>query len=148
VADALLAAMQAGGVVGEVALVLLVADRQADVRQVALAVHALATLRGEQRDDVVADGQARDVLTDRFDDARALVAEDRRRVAARVDARRRVHVGVADATCRQAHEHLAGLRAVETDVLDDQRLAEFLEDGGANLHAADPTRGSDLTRLC
>ena len=96
VADALIAAVQARRRVGQVAEVLLLADRQAEVGLVAAAVQALATLRREERDDVIADREVRDALPQRLDDARALVAEDRRRVARRVGARRRVHVGVAD----------------------------------------------------
>ena len=57
VADLLAVALQAGGPVGQVALALLLADRQAEVGAVVDAVDALAALRAEQRDDVVADGR-------------------------------------------------------------------------------------------
>ena len=50
---------QARRPVGQVAVVLLLADREAEVRQRAAAVDALAALRREQRDDVVADGDRR-----------------------------------------------------------------------------------------
>ena len=69
----------------------------------------------------------------RLDDAGALVPEHGRRVAGRVGAGGRVHVGVADAAGDEADEHLAGLGARELDVLDDERLAELLEHRGADL---------------
>ena len=56
VADRLaVAAESRDGAVGQVALVLLGADRHAQVRARRQAVDALAALRREQRDDVVAD---------------------------------------------------------------------------------------------
>ena len=64
----------------------------------------------------------------------ALVAEHGRRVAGRVGARRRVHVGVADAARLEAHEHLARLRLGQVDLGHVQRLTELLEHRGANLH--------------
>ena len=54
VADRLAAARKARRAVGEVALVLLLADREAEVRPGVEAVDALAALRREERDDVVA----------------------------------------------------------------------------------------------
>ena len=54
VADRLAVARQARRAVGQVALVLLLADREAEVRARAQAVDALAALRREERDDVVA----------------------------------------------------------------------------------------------
>ena len=80
-----------------------------------------------------------DALADVLDDARALVAEHARRVARRVRARRRVHVGVADAAGRQPDQHLAGLRAREVDLGHVERLAELLQHGGADLHAPEAT---------
>ena len=71
----------------------------------------------------------------RLDDARALVAEHAGRVAGRVGAGCGVEVGVADAAGDEAHEHLAGLRFGELELLDDEGLAEFLEDGGTDLHS-------------
>ena len=62
VADRLAAARQARRAVGQVAEVLLLADRQADVRPRAAAVDALAALGREQRDDVVAGRDERDAL--------------------------------------------------------------------------------------
>jgi hypothetical protein len=43
---------------------------------------------------------------------------------------------VADAVGGEPHERLAALRLGELDVVDDERLSEPLEDGGADLHAA------------
>src|SRR5205085_1167804 len=66
--------------VGEVALVLLLADREADVRPFVAAVDALATLRREERDDVVAGRDRGHALAHPLHDARTLVTENRRRV--------------------------------------------------------------------
>ena len=137
---------QAGGPVGQVALVLLLADRHAEVRARADAVHALATLGREERHDVVAGRDVGDALADGLDDARALVPEHRRRVARRVGARGRVEVGVADAAGLEAHEHLAGLRLGQVDLRDVQRLAELLQHGGTHLHGSDTLRWTDAAR--
>jgi hypothetical protein len=84
VADRLTVAREAGGAVGQVALVLLVADGQAEVRVGAEAVHALAALGREQGDDEVAGGEAGDALPELLHESRALVAENRRRVPGRI----------------------------------------------------------------
>jgi hypothetical protein len=72
---------------------------------------------------------------DSLDDAGALVAQDARRVAGRIRARRRVEVGVADTARVEPDERLALLRLGELDLLDDERLSELLEDGRSNLHS-------------
>jgi hypothetical protein len=102
-------------------------------------VDAGAALRGEQRHDVVARAHQRHAVTDLLDHAGALVPEHARRVAGRVGAGGGVQVGVADAAGDEADEHLAGLRLLQVDVLDDEWLAEFLENGGADLHGPDGT---------
>ena len=132
--DRLAVAGEPRGAVGQVALVLLLADRDAEVRLRAAAVHALAALGREQRHDAVAGATERHALADRLDRAAALVAEHRRRVARRVGAGRRVEVGVADAAGEQAHEHLAGTGPGELDVLHGQGRPELLEDRSTNSH--------------
>ena len=134
-AELLPVSRQARRAVREVPEPLLVADRDAAVRPVAAAVDALAALRGEERDHVVAGTDERDALAHPLDDACALVAEHARRVAGRVGARGRVEVGVAHAARDEAHEHLARLRLREVDLLDRERPTELLEHGGADLHA-------------
>ena len=89
----------------------------------------------------------RHALPHALDDAGALVAEDARRVPGRVGARGRVEVGVADAAGGEPDEHLAGLRLREVDLLDDERLPELLEHGGADPHAGDPTRRRGAGRV-
>jgi hypothetical protein len=97
VPDRLAVAGQPRRSVREVAPVLLLADGEAQVRARVAAMDALAALRREERDDVVAGRHRRDVLADRLDDAGAFVSEHGRRIAGRVGAGRRVQVGVADA---------------------------------------------------
>ena len=141
-AHRLAVAREARRPVGEVAEPLLVADRDAAVRPPAAAVDALAALRREERDDVVAGRDERDARADALDDTRALVAEHARHVSGRVGARGRVQVGVTDAARREPDEHLALLRLREVELLDDERLSELLEHGGADLHRgqANPRR--------
>ena len=91
---------------------------------------------------MIAGREAGDALADRLDHARALVAEHGGRVAGRVGAAGRVEVGVADAAGGEAHQHLARPRPVELDVLDDERLGELLEYGGADLHGCADPNGS------
>ena len=100
------------------------------------AVHALAALRREQRHHVVADRDVGDALADRLDDAGALVAEHGRRVAGRVGAGGRVHVGVADAAGDEPDQHLARLGLREVDLLDRQRRPELLEYRSPHSHGA------------
>ena len=98
-------------------------------------MNALTALRREQRDDVVAGSDERHARPDPLDDSSPLVPEHARRVPRRVRTRRRVQIGVADAASGEPDEHLAVLRLCEVDLLDDERLAELLEDCGADLHA-------------
>ena len=123
------------GAVGQVALVLLFANGQAEVGARAQAVDALAALRREEGDDVIPRLQGRDTVADPLDDTRAFVPQHRRRVPGRIGARRGVEVGVAYAAGDQAHEHLARLRLGEGHLLDDERRPELLQHCGANLHA-------------
>ena len=139
VAQRLTVPREARGAVGEVAEALLVADRDAAVRAIAEAVDALPALGREQRDDVIAGRDERDAVADALDDARALVAEHAGRVARRIGAGGGVEVGVADAAGGEPHEHLAGLRLGEIDLLNDERAAELLENCCADLHAASLT---------
>jgi hypothetical protein len=69
--------------VGQVALVLLLPDREAEVCARVAAVRALAALRREKRHDVVAGSDGADALAHRLHDAPALVPQHRRRVAGR-----------------------------------------------------------------
>jgi hypothetical protein len=101
-------------------------------------VDALAALGREESDDVVAGRHAGHALARRLDHAGALVPEHRGRVAGGIGAARGVEVRVADAAGREAHQHLAGSRCVQLDVLDDERLGELLEHGGADLHRGGP----------
>jgi hypothetical protein len=69
VADGLALARQTRCAIGEVALVLLLADRQAEIRAVVAAVHTFAALRREERDDVIARCHVLHALADALDDA-------------------------------------------------------------------------------
>jgi hypothetical protein len=121
VPDRLAVARQPRRAVREVTLVLLFPDRQAEVRSVVAAVHALAALRREERDDVVAGRDVLDTVTDTLDDACAFVAEHGRQVPRRISARRCVQVCVADTAGHEPDEHLAGLRLRKVELLNLQR---------------------------
>ena len=98
-------------------------------------MHSTALGR-EERDDVVAGPDERDVRADALHDTGALVPEHARHVSGRIGARRRVQVGVAHAARGEPDEHLALLRLGEIELGDDERLPELLEDCGADLHLA------------
>src|SRR5262249_26816763 len=138
VAQRLSVTREPGRPVRQVALVLPVADCDASIRLRAEAVNALAALGGEQGDDVVAGAHGGDTVADPLDDAGALVAEDARRIAGRIDAGGGVQVGVTDAARGQAHEHLAGARLGEIDLLDYERLPELLEYRRPDPHPGEP----------
>src|SRR5262249_6033056 len=132
--------LQARRAVGQEPEPLHAADRHTTVRPRAEAVDALATLRREQGDDVVARrDESAPALTDLLADAGAFVSEHARRVARGVRTRSRVQVGMADPARREPDERLAGLRLLELDLLHGERLTELLQHGGANLHARDRT---------
>ena len=132
--DRLALARQSRGAVGQVSLVLLLADRQAEVGPRVQAVSAFAALGGEQRDDVIAHRHGAHPLTSRLHHAGALVPEHGRGVARGVGPRGGVHVGVADAARDEPDEHLTRARPREVELLHDQRAVELLEHGGAHLH--------------
>ena len=82
----------------------------------------------------------RDARPDVDDDAGALMAEDRREQALRIGAGEREVVGVADAGRLDLDQHLAGLRPVELDGHDLERLARLDGDCGLHIHACPPIR--------
>ena len=124
------------GAVREVAEPLLLPDRDAAVRTTAAAVDALAALGCEQRHDVIAGGQRADALADALHHPCALVPEHAGRIPARVRPRGGEEVGVAHATGHEPHEDLSCKRLREVELLNRERTAELLEDGGADLHSA------------
>ena len=76
-----------------------------------------------------------DVRADRLDHAGALVPEHGRRVAGGVDAGGRVEVGVADAAGHEPDQRPRRcFGSVQLELLDDQRLAELLQDRRAHPH--------------
>ena len=86
--------------------------------------------------------------TDFLHDACPLMAEDDRE-RRRMDALGDVEVGVADPARGHADEHLARLGRIELELLDDERLPEFVQDGCPD-HLRAPARtrtGSDLNPL-
>jgi hypothetical protein len=135
VADRLAVARQPGGAVRQEPLTLLLADREAEVRARVAAVLALAALRREERDHVVAHRHVAHALADALDHARTLVPQHRRRVARRIGARSRVEIRVAHPAGDEPDEHLARLRLRELELLQLERLPETLEHCGAHLHA-------------
>src|SRR5207244_9774433 len=73
--------------VRKMALVLLLANGQTEIRPVIAAVLALAALRREERDDMVARRDIRHAVAYDLDDACAFVPEHCRRIAGGVGAR-------------------------------------------------------------
>ena len=98
------------------------------------AVLALAALGRVERDHVVARLDRLHARPDLDHDARALVAEDRREQALGVGAGERVRVGVADAGRLDLDQHLAGLRPLELDGLDRERLPGLVRHRRAYVH--------------
>src|SRR5262249_25591622 len=134
VPDRLAVARQPRRPVWQVALVLLLADREAEGRARVEAVRALAALWREERHDVVAGGDGGHAVPAPLDDTRALMTQHRRRVTGRVGARGREQIGVADAARDETNKDLARLRLCQLDVLHLERPAELLEHCGTDLH--------------
>jgi len=119
-----------------VPLVLLLADRQAEVGALVEAVNALAALGGEEGDDMVARRQPANVRPDRLDDPGALVTEHGRRITGRVGARGGVEVRVADPARVQTNQHLPIPRLRQLDLLHHERLTELLQHRRPHSHRA------------
>ena len=120
VMERLAAERKAAGAIGHQALALRRADRRAEVglaRQARLALPALGRV---ERNHVIALLERRHAGADVDHDARALVAEDRRKEALRIRAGARVFVGVADAGRLDLDQHLARLGGSEIDRLDGE----------------------------
>jgi hypothetical protein len=114
----LAAEREAARAVGHHTLALCRADRRAEVGFARQAGFALPAFGRVERDGVVPAPEAGDAGTDVDDNARTLVAEDRRKEAFRIRARARELVGVADAGGLDLDQYFAGLRAVETNGLE------------------------------
>ena len=136
VAQRLSAEGETRGAVREVAETLLVADGGAAIRPRAQAMDALTALRGEERHDVVALRDERHIVAHPLDDACALVPSTHGAYPLGSAPGSCVEIRVADAARDEPDEHFAGLRLCEVHILDDERLPELLEHGGADLHAA------------
>jgi hypothetical protein len=132
VPDSFAAAGEAGRSVGEIAEVLLLTNGQAQVGLRAAAVHALTALRREQSHHSVALGDRAHTLADPFHDPRALVPEDRRRIAGGIGTGGRVHVGVADPAGLEANQDLALPRFLQLDFRHVQRRTELLKHRSTN----------------
>ena len=70
-----------------------------------------------------------DVGADLLDDAGRLVAKHRRQ-RMRIEPFHEVQVGVAKAGDGGANQDLTRARIRQADVFDDQRLVDFMQDGG------------------
>ncbi|MEI2735623.1 MAG: hypothetical protein V9G24_13010 [Rhodoblastus sp.] len=101
----------------------------AEHRLAGIAVAAMAAMRGEGEDDMVADRDMRGAGTDFGDDSRRLVARHERQLGRPV-AVHHVPVGHAHAGRLHLHARLAGLRRVEFEIEKFERLVDLGEDGG------------------
>src|ERR1700733_2058492 len=99
---------------------------------------ALATLRRVQRNDVVAFLEGGDAGPDIDDDAGTLVAKNHRKQSFRVRARAGEFIGMANAGRLELDEHFAGLRSIEIDRHDLQRLAGRVTNSSFGFHSLDP----------
>ena len=112
---------------------------------------AMATGRDEHADHVIAAGEIGDARPDLLDDAGRLVAERHRQRARPVAVDHR-QVGMAQARGLDPHQHLAGTRQIELELLDHQRLrgcvrprrAHGAQHGGSGLHVIGPTNSFSI----
>ena len=107
----------------------------AEVRMARQALGAAPTEAGQARDHVIAGPQRGDVGADRFDDARALVAQHVRSIERKSsEAVDDVEVAVTDAGGGGADQDLAAPRLVDLHGFDRERLVHLAEDCGLHLH--------------
>ena len=126
---------EAAGAVRHHALALRGADRRAQIGLLAQAAFALAAFGRVERDHVVAGFHRCHALADFTDDACALVAEDGGENSLAVEAVERISVGVTDPRRLDLDQHFAGLRPVEIDFDDLERLLGFECDSSTRLHS-------------
>ena len=131
-------AFEAAGAIGHQALALRRADRRAQIGLARQATFALAAFRRVERDDVIALLERGDAGAHVHHDARALVAQHAGKQPLRVGARQGEIIGVANAGRLDFNENFAGLRPVEVDLDDFQRLFGGECDGGAGFHPNAP----------
>ena len=99
------------------------------------ALGAAPTEAGQARDHVIAGPQRGDVGADRFDDARALVAQHVRSIERKSsEAVDDVEVAVTDAGGGGADQDLAAPRLVDLHGFDRERLVHLAEDCRLHLH--------------
>ena len=103
--------------------------RLADRGVAAGAELAMPAEHRQAADHVVAGLEVADIVADRLDDARRLVAQHRRQ-RVRVQPLDEMQVAVAQARHRGAHQHLAAPGLFDGDVLDAQGLVRGMQDGG------------------
>ena len=77
-----------------------------------------------------------DVGADLLDDAGELVTEHRRQ-RMRIEPFHEMQVGVAEPGDGGADQHLARAGLLQADVLDHQRLVDFIQDGGLHRYSLD-----------
>jgi hypothetical protein len=126
---------EAAGAVGHQPLALGAADGGAQVRLARQARLTLTAFGRVERDNVVADRYRGDAGADFAHDPGAFMAEDRREDALAVLALQRIGVGVAHARGHDLHQHFAGARPLQVDLVDLERLVGGDGDGGSGLHS-------------
>jgi hypothetical protein len=120
--------------IGHEPLALLLAQGDAQVRLAGEAEPALAAFGRVQGDDVVTRLHGGDSCAHLLHHAGSLVSENRREEALRVLAAQGVGIRVAHARGGEAHQHLAALRALEVDLVHDERLRRLERDRCLHLH--------------
>src|SRR6185437_15530824 len=120
---------EAAGAVRHHALALRRANRSAEVGLARQAGLALPALRRVERNDVITLLQRGHARSDVDHDTRALVAEDHREEPLRVGTRAGELIGVADPTRLDLDQDLPGLRALQVDRHDLERLAGRVRNG-------------------
>ena len=98
-----------------------------------MAIKAIATARRPAQCDMVANSHARDILTNRFDQARAFVpGDDGHWFWRRAD--RHAPVAAADAAGRNLDQDFAGFRWVQRHGFHAKRCICSRQDSGLHLH--------------
>src|SRR6185369_15401723 len=134
VVDRLALVAEARRAVRHHALALGRADRGAKIGLLAEAAFALAAFRRVERNHVIACLDRRHARPDLADDARTFMTENRRKDSFAVEAVERVGIGVTDSGRFYLDEDLTGLRAVQIDLDDFERLLGLECDSSAGLH--------------
>jgi hypothetical protein len=115
------------------ALRLMVTERFAKNRQIALAIKAMAAMRVPRQNHMIARPHTRHAASNILHDAGALVAEyDRQRISQ--GALNDFKIGMAQAACADTHQNVTGLQRLHLEFINLERFTDCVQHSSLESH--------------